>query len=174
MRYGGGKTSSGLFPHKSNRTDCVASYQILIALYRWLIAFLLPLPLSKCLHSLAALPFASFVRANSFGVQTAKMPAEEPIADKIGEIQAEMQRIGLWNPHQPAWVNHYSLDEGLTEAKFSEWLQFIYLPNLLRQAHGHQSVALKENVTPQAVKFFSDEVKQGKMLQLLVELDSLL
>jgi len=53
---------------------------------------------------------------------------------------------------------------------FASWLQFIFLPNM--QNHNRKKEQ-KELVAPQAVKYFGEDVKRGRLLQLLIELDSL-
>jgi hypothetical protein len=49
-------------------------------------------------------------------------------------------------------------------------LQFIYLPNY-RTASSQDN---KRLIVPQAVRFFGEDVKKGKLLQLLIELDAIL
>ena len=51
------------------------------------------------------------------------------IAEKITEVKEEMKRVGLWATITPAWVMHYGKRSIATGEDFSEWLQFIYLPN---------------------------------------------
>jgi uncharacterized protein YqcC (DUF446 family) len=88
---------------------------------------------------------------------------------KVREITAELKQAGLWKKHTPNWVTDYEEKMIATEQDFLEWLQFIYLPNFTKL------VAIeKKHIVPQAVKFFGEDVKKGRLLQLLVELDSLL
>lgn len=94
------------------------------------------------------------------------------LAEKISEVCDELKRISLWKTGIPDWVNNYNKAVE-TEVDFCEWLQFIYLPNLLQQTQHHEILTRDQNLAPQAVKFFGDEMRRGKMLQLLVELDSL-
>jgi hypothetical protein len=49
----------------------------------------------------------------------------------------------------------------------------VYLPNLLPLAGNHNILLTKNYVAPQAVKFFNGDIKKGKLLQLLIELDAL-
>lgn len=97
-----------------------------------------------------------------------------PIAEKVTELCEELKRTGFWQARQPDWVLHYRFPETVMETGFCEWLQFIYLPNLWQQAQHQRAFGPKENIAPQAVKFFGNELRQGKLLQLLIELDSLL
>ena|SRR5690242_3268337 len=89
---------------------------------------------------------------------------------KILEITNELKKTGLWKKQMPVWVTDYKEKQIQDEQDFLEWLQFIYLPNC-------SSVPVmdkKTYIVPQAMKFFGEDVRKGKLLQLLVELDSLL
>lgn len=99
--------------------------------------------------------------------------ASQKLTEKIAEVCAELQRLAHWKREAPDWVYQYKQASELALA-FDEWLQFVYLPNLLQTVQSHKTVEREQNLAPQAVAFFGDEVKRGKMLQLLVELDSLL
>jgi len=95
------------------------------------------------------------------------------LAQKIYEVRKEMESSGLWKKLPPEWVSHYEKRNIATEHEFSEWLQFVYLPNLLQCEELKNVVIPKNLIVPQAVKFFAKDVKKGKLLQLLIELDSL-
>ena len=95
------------------------------------------------------------------------------ITDKIIAIKDEMKVMGLWKKQLPVWVNEYTEQNITTEQDFTEWLQFIYLPNIM-QPENRNSMGTTENyIVPQAMKFFSEDMQKGKLLQLLIELDSL-
>ncbi|MBU9936792.1 MAG: YqcC family protein [Ferruginibacter sp.] len=95
------------------------------------------------------------------------------IAGKINEVRAEMKRTGLWKMEIPAWVKEFEKRTITNREDFSEWLQFVYLPNRVQEAESRQPVMEKIYIVPQAVKFFGSDIKKGKLLQLLIELDSL-
>lgn len=88
---------------------------------------------------------------------------------KVAEITDELQKTGLWKRQSPGWVTDYEEKMIANEQDFLDWLQFIYLPNCMR----HGGAESKSLIVPQAVKFFGEDVKKGKLLQLLIELDSL-
>ena len=88
---------------------------------------------------------------------------------KVQEVITELKRTGLWNKQIPVWVTEYEEKVLRDEQDFLEWLQFVYLPNCSRQL----GINGRRFIVPQAVKFFSDDIKKGKLLQLLIELDSL-
>jgi uncharacterized protein YqcC (DUF446 family) len=96
----------------------------------------------------------------------------ELVAGKIEQVKMEMVETGVWKQQVPAWVNEYHEDCNDIKNNFTEWLQFVYLPNLLSTEAKPSSVE-KQLIVPQALRFFGDDVKKGKLLQLLIELDAL-
>jgi len=97
------------------------------------------------------------------------MTSEVFISDKVGEITDELKRLHLWKPLQPEWVTDFEKKIVSTEQDFLEWLQFVYLPNCCNQS----VIAPKKLIVPQVVEFFGEDARKGKLLQLLIELDSL-
>ena len=95
------------------------------------------------------------------------------IAEKIKEVRDEMRSTGLWKKEVPAWVKEFEKRMITNREDFSEWLQFVYLPNRVQETESRQPVLEKIYIVPQAVKFFGNDIKKGKLLQLLIELDSL-
>lgn len=95
------------------------------------------------------------------------------IAEKINEVRKEMKRTGIWKNETPAWVKEFDKKNITTGEDFSEWLQFIYLPNRMQEADSRLQEIEKIYIVPQAVKFFGNDIKKGKLLQLLIELDAL-
>ena len=87
---------------------------------------------------------------------------------KIDEIIAELKKNGLWKKSEPLWVNDYEANTKIVHNDFAEWLQFVYLPNCLQNKGSSIS-----SIVPQAIKYFGDDVRKGKLLQLLIELDAL-
>jgi uncharacterized protein YqcC (DUF446 family) len=90
------------------------------------------------------------------------------LTEKIAEVYEELKRTSLWQNEVPEWVHHYQ-KEPQTQVEFSEWLQFVFLPN---KVQGNKLIDFG-NIAPQAVKFFGNDIQRGRLLQLLVELDSL-
>ena len=70
-------------------------------------------------------------------------------------------------------VKEYEKRTITTGEDFSEWLQFVYLPNRIQEAESRHQIIEKIYIVPQAMKFFGSDIKKGKLLQLLIELDSL-
>jgi uncharacterized protein YqcC (DUF446 family) len=95
------------------------------------------------------------------------------ITEKITEVKNEMKRVGLWATTTPAWVLQYGKRNITTGEGFSEWLQFIYLPNRKTEMTWKKEEYTRDYIAPQATKFFGGDINKGKLLQLLIELDSL-
>lgn len=113
-----------------------------------------------------------FLPLKGIDPQIIKMSTTNPVVAKVQEVIGEMKETGLWQKHPPSWVNEYQERTIATETDFSEWLQFVYLPNLAQQAQ--VVVGEKKNfIVPQAIRFFGEDLKKGKLLRLLVELDSM-
>lgn len=95
------------------------------------------------------------------------------IMAKTAELENELKAIGLWQDSIPLWVHWYEGDRMTGKADFAEWLQFVFIPNHL-QKNKMITVAEKNLLVPQAIKFFGDDVRKGKLLRILIEIDSLL
>lgn len=100
------------------------------------------------------------------------MLAAELVHGKIHEIILELKLQHLWQKKLPEWVTDFGSREIMSEEDFAEWLQFVYLPNLM-QYDNRNVVAAEKYIVPQAMKFFGVDLRKGKLLQLLIELDAL-
>src|SRR5689334_5739362 len=105
---------------------------------------------------------------NSFILKFSRMAVTTMAEQKIKEIANELKKTGLWKKQIPAWVTDHKGKEIRDEQDFLEWLQFIYLPNC------NTSMDNKTYIVPQAMKFFNVDVNKGRLLQLLIELDSII
>lgn len=95
------------------------------------------------------------------------------ITAKTFELEAELKATGLWQHTTPGWVHWYD-DTSITgKTDFAQWLQFVFIPNHL-QKNKMMPAAEKNLIVPHAIKFFGDDVRKGKLLQILIEIDSLL
>jgi uncharacterized protein YqcC (DUF446 family) len=95
------------------------------------------------------------------------------INKKVIEINREMQLLGLWKKETPDWVTDYDKRRTRLEEDFSRWLQFVFLPNcLINESKSPQKN--RKYIVPQAKKYFSGDIEKGRLLQLLIELDSLI
>ncbi len=95
------------------------------------------------------------------------------VREKIREVRDEMKSNGLWSQPTPDWVKEYEKRTISTGEDFCEWLQFIYLPNRKLEPAARHEPDVKKYIAPQAIKFFSSDINKGRLLRLLIELDSL-
>ena len=62
------------------------------------------------------------------------------IAEKINEVREEMRKTGTWKNRLPEWVKEFGKRRTDAGDDFSEWLQFIYLPNMLLEVENKQQL----------------------------------
>ena len=102
------------------------------------------------------------------------MNGDNVLKEKIKEIREELKQNGLLKKNMPDWVMDYDKQDISNHQDFADWLQFVYLPNILEESEDPRTSFPKSYVALQANKFFAKDVGKGKLLQLLIELDSLL
>jgi uncharacterized protein YqcC (DUF446 family) len=95
------------------------------------------------------------------------------VEEKIKQIIREMKASGLWIKNSPDWVTDYEKKQISNRQDFSEWLQFVFLPNCLLEARNNKAMQNRTQIVLQAKRFLADDIKKGKLLQLLIELDAL-
>lgn len=95
------------------------------------------------------------------------------ITTKTMELEEELKATGLWQTTTPAWVHWYDDNSSIAKTDFAQWLQFVFIPNHLHK-NKMMPAAEKKLIVPHAVKYFGDDVRKGKLLQILIEIDSLL
>ena len=99
---------------------------------------------------------------------------ENRLVYKIKELEQEMKATGLWQVEAPAWVNYFEEKILFTGKDFAQWLQYVFIPNQLQQTGQSATLNGRKMTSPAAVKFFADDAHKGTLLQLLIEIDSLL
>ena len=110
----------------------------------------------------------------TFTANQRKMPElGNNITAKTVELEEELKATGLWQPNMPPWVHWYDAESSIAKTDFAQWLQFVFIPNHLQQ-NKMIGATEKSLIVPHAVKFFGDDVRKGKLLQILIEIDSLL
>ena len=95
------------------------------------------------------------------------------IINKTLELEEELKSTGLWQKDIPSWVHGYDDNRSNTKSDFAQWLQFVFIPNHLHK-NKIMPVTEKKFIVPHAMKYFGDDVTKGKLLQILIEIDSLL
>ena len=95
------------------------------------------------------------------------------LIDKTGKLEQELKNTGLWQKDMPAWVHGYDDSTNMAATNFAQWLQFVFIPNHLQK---NKALAANEKklIVPHAIKFFGNDLQKGKLLQILIEIDSLL
>ena len=95
------------------------------------------------------------------------------ITAKTAELEQELKLTGLWQKEMPAWVHGYADSNGMATTNFAQWLQFVFIPNHLQK---NKALAANEKklMVPHAIRFFGNDVQKGNLLQILIEIDSLL
>ena len=100
------------------------------------------------------------------------MDTEKLVPVKVDEVMCELKEQGLLKTTPPSWVNHFQPGE-MTVNEFGDWLQFIFLPNCIYHC-GSRMILPANDVALQAKGFFGNDARRDKLLQLLIELDSLM
>lgn len=118
----------------------------------------MPLPLRKSLLSWRRAPFI-------FEMMSVE---KHTTAFMVEEIIHELKVTSLWRKDEPDWVKYYETNKGIFHGDFAEWLQFIYLPNC-KQPRAVSAAS----IVPQAMKYFGNDIKRGRLLELFIALDAL-
>lgn len=95
------------------------------------------------------------------------------IEGKINELENELKNTGLWEQTVPCPLFMNDNDNCPTRPDFIQWLRLVFIPNHLLQTKMVPDRG-KKLLVPHAIKYFGREVHRGKLLQILIELDSLL
>ena len=95
------------------------------------------------------------------------------VIQKIEELEEELKNTGLWQKEMPVWVHGFDEATGSLPFNFAQWLQFVFVPNHLK-SNKALPTAEKNLIVPHAIKYFGDDVRKGKLLRILIEIDSLI
>jgi len=95
-------------------------------------------------------------------------------AGMIGEIEAEMRRIGYWSDEPlPDEAYHFNRAFGMDTMAFDQWLQFIFVPRVHDIIRTRGQFPPKSMVATQAIREFDTDPKAAALVSLLSEFDSL-
>lgn len=94
------------------------------------------------------------------------------ITRKIIELEDELKNTGIWEQTVLCTLPMHEVDNTPSTADFIQWLRFDFIPNHLQK----KKIANREKrlLVPHAIKYFGEYLHKGKLLQILIELDSLL
>jgi uncharacterized protein YqcC (DUF446 family) len=98
---------------------------------------------------------------------------QNSITRRIEELEEELKHNGLWQKDTPCWVEYYDNTLAYIDNDFAQWLQFVFIPNHLLYIKNETSTN-KISLVPQAIKYFGIDVNKGKLLQILIEIDSMI
>ena len=101
------------------------------------------------------------------------MPDQKIVLSKLEQIQSEMLRIGMWQ-EQPLEPEQYDFRAAfaLDTMTFSQWLQFIFIPNVRGLAASGKFPASSQ-VGTKAQREFDGVDEASGLITLLVEFDAL-
>lgn len=88
-----------------------------------------------------------------------------PLHVQIELIEEAMKTAGVWSSDIPEWIGNY--EEGHIENVW-QWLQFIHLPMRL-----NGSIKNPHYIAPQVSQYMNGAVDHRRILQLVIELDSI-
>lgn len=117
--------------------------------------------------------FRSHFNGFTLSHQKAHMTEITTIEDKVRQIINEMKAAGLWKKQAPDWVIDYEKRVIGCQQDFSGWLQFVFLPNCMQGMYKNIINPRRKHIVLQAKRFLENDMQQGKLLQLLIELDAL-
>ena len=100
--------------------------------------------------------------------------ADTIIIDKINELEQEMKNSGLWLKEIPNWVNYFEGKLFVDGKDFAQWLQYVFIPNHKKKIEHLPTIIDKKLIVPQVMKYFGSDIVNGKLLKILIEIDSLL
>ena len=93
------------------------------------------------------------------------------LAAQLDSIEAELRRLGWWQAAiEPERMNFTRAFAGDTMA-FSQWLQFVFLPNARGVVTGGGALPPGSMVAAQAVREFDGQDEAGPLCTLLARFD---
>ena len=102
-----------------------------------------------------------------------KGPSTEKVLEKLGEIEIEMKKVGMWQsePLEPAQYQFHTAF-AMDTMSFTQWVQFVFIPKVKEAAKAKQFPA-KSQVGAQAVREFDTLPTASRLVTLLSEFDAL-
>lgn len=100
-------------------------------------------------------------------------PIPSSILTQLERIEAEMRRIGMWQTH-PLEAEQYDFRAAfaMDTMSFSQWLQFIFIPNVRAAARSNKFPA-ESHVAAQALREFDTIPEASQLVKLLADFDAL-
>jgi uncharacterized protein YqcC (DUF446 family) len=99
----------------------------------------------------------------------------ELIREKLSEIEAEMRRVGLWQDEPlPREAYDYTLAFARDTMAFHQWLQFVFIPQVIEMVENYAELPKKSEVAITASQALEGWDKGDRLVELLREFDELL
>jgi uncharacterized protein YqcC (DUF446 family) len=98
----------------------------------------------------------------------------EVVGAKLDAIETEMKRIGYWQ-EKPLDPDQYDFRAAFARdtMAFTQWLQFIFIPNVRRIIASQGQFPSSSAVATQAVREFDTDNNATPLVSLLSEFDAL-
>jgi uncharacterized protein YqcC (DUF446 family) len=99
----------------------------------------------------------------------------ERIKEKLAEIETEMRRVGLWQDEPlPKEAYGYTLAFARDTMAFHQWLQFVFIPQVIEMVENYAELPKKSEVAITASQAFAGWEKGDRLVELLRQFDELL
>jgi uncharacterized protein YqcC (DUF446 family) len=98
------------------------------------------------------------------------------LADLVLEIEAEMRTLGLWEEHRPpAEALASSAPFCFDTLEFTQWIQWILLPRVVRMLEQQQPWPQRSEISPLAEESFKEvDANTDRLLKLMSDFDALI
>jgi uncharacterized protein YqcC (DUF446 family) len=102
------------------------------------------------------------------------MPTHTEVAELIGQVEAEMMRIGYWREEPlPPEMYEFTQAFAMDTMPFAYWLQFIFIPRVRSIVEEQGQFPSASHVAAQAVREFDGLDETDRLQTLLSEFDAL-
>jgi uncharacterized protein YqcC (DUF446 family) len=100
------------------------------------------------------------------------VPDHESARQKIGAIEAEIRRIGMWSaePPPPEAFNFHAAF-AMDTMPFVSWLQFVFIPRVREIIETRSDFPGNSQVGAQAVREFDGVHEASELVSLLIDFD---
>jgi uncharacterized protein YqcC (DUF446 family) len=102
------------------------------------------------------------------------MPDHGLVARKIGEIEAELKRLGRWQDTPLPEAAYKDMGPfGMNTMAYEQWIQFVLIPRVREILVSKGEFPRKSQVGVLAVRDFDGDLEADKLVTLLCEFDEL-
>jgi uncharacterized protein YqcC (DUF446 family) len=96
-------------------------------------------------------------------------------ANLLDKIEAELRQIGYWQSTPLPEEKFRNMGAfGMNTMAFSQWLQFVFLPQARRAVSGEREFPGSSDVSVQAIREFDGDPNTGDLVSLLCEFDAVI